>query len=59
VHLTLERLEAPRSEEVWWGQGIGWRDPLEDGGRRNGLKSGLGEQTGRVMKSELYEKIKE
>jgi hypothetical protein len=52
MHLTLKRLEAPRSGEAWWGGG-GGRDILEEiwqvvrdmvqweGGPGGGIKPGL------------------
>jgi hypothetical protein len=27
MHLTLKRLEASESLEVWWGRGRGWEHP--------------------------------
>jgi hypothetical protein len=35
MHLTIKRLEAPGSEEVWSGGGWGWGHPLGD--REGGL----------------------
>jgi hypothetical protein len=32
MYLSLKRLEAPGSGEVWWGGSRGWGHPLGDGG---------------------------
>jgi hypothetical protein len=37
MHLTLKKLEATGSIEVWWGEGWRWRHPCRDEERRHGL----------------------
>jgi hypothetical protein len=38
MHLTLKRLDAPRSLEVRWG--VGWDHPCGDGGWGGSMGSG-------------------
>jgi hypothetical protein len=58
VHLTLKRLEATGSREVWWS-GVGWWGyPLGDGCVRGGM--GCGTVRGwnrRGIKSGLLKKV--
>jgi hypothetical protein len=60
MHLALKRLEAPGSEDVWWGGRGGVRRSSWGQSGEGGMRYGtVRRQTTRVIKTVMYKKIKE